>query len=186
VWVSSTHLLAAAETTEIGKAHKMRELYYGPYKIIRWRGPATLELDIPANVWPIKAKSAIFPISRVKPYRETEDIRQLKKMGLVKIPDKAEVIQDHHYEVSRILGHKNTAGKAAAKYLVRWVGFDSEDMQWITEEEIKRYAPRILAKYVAWAKKHQRMTNNVPEFAHIDELETDGAEPATDGGSSSN
>jgi hypothetical protein len=46
-------------------------------------------------------------------------------MGLVKIPDKAEVIQDHHYEVSRILGHKNTAGKAAAKYLVRWVGFDS-------------------------------------------------------------
>jgi hypothetical protein len=107
-------------------------------------------------------------------------------MGLVKIPDKAEVIQDHHYEVSRIFGHKNTAGKAAAKYLVRWVGFDSEDMQWITEEEIKRYAPRILAKYVAWAKKHQRMTNNVPEFAHIDELETDEAEPATDGGSSSN
>jgi hypothetical protein len=73
VWVSSTHLLAAAETTEIGKAHKMRELYYGPYKIIRWRGPATLELDIPANVWPIKAKSAIFPVSRLKPYRETRD-----------------------------------------------------------------------------------------------------------------
>ena len=115
-----------------------------------------------------------------------EDVRQLKKMGLVKILDKAEVIQDHHYEVSRILGHKNTAGKAAAKYLVRWVGFDMEDMQWITEEEIKRYSPKVLAKYVAWAKKHQKMTNNVPEFAHIDELETDDAEPATDGGSSSN
>ena len=51
------------------------------------------------------AKSAIFPISRVKPYKETDDVRQLKKMGLVKVPDKAEVIQDHHYEVSRILGH---------------------------------------------------------------------------------
>ena len=41
------------------------------------------------------------------------------------------------------------------------------------------------AKYLAWAKKHKKMTNNVPEFAHIDELETDDAEPATDGGSSS-
>jgi hypothetical protein len=32
----------------------------------------------------------------------------------------------------------------------------------------------------------KRMTNNVPEFAHIDELETGDTEPATDGGSSSN
>ena len=39
---------------------------------------------------------------------------------------------------------------------------------------------------MAWAKKHQKLTNNVPEFAHIDELDTDDAEPATDGGSSSN
>jgi hypothetical protein len=37
----------------------------------------------------------------------------------------------------------------------------------------------VLTKYLAWAKKHQRMTNNVPEFAHIDELETDDARPAT-------
>ena len=126
VWVCSTHLPAAAETTEIGKSHKLRALFYGPYKVIRWRGPATLELDIPANVWPIKAKLAVFPISRVKPYKETEDIRELKKMGLVKIPDKAAFTDDYHYEVSKILGHKGTVGQKSAKYLVRWVGFDTD------------------------------------------------------------
>ena len=81
------------------------------------------------------------------------------------------VTDDYHYEVSKILGHKGTVGQKSAKYLVRWVGFDIEDMQWISEAELKSYSPKVLKSYITWAKKHKRMTNNVPEFAHVDELE---------------
>ena len=65
--------------------------------------------------------------------------------------------------------------------MVRWVGFDIEDMQWITEAELKSYSPKVLRSYMTWAKKHKRMTNNVPEFAHVDELEATESRSEDDG-----
>ena len=56
-----------------------------------------------------------------------------------------------------------------------------EDMQWISEDELKTYSPKVLKSYVTWAKKHKRMMNNVPEFAHVDELEADDSPTGGDG-----
>ena len=54
-------------------------------------------------------------------------------------------------------------------FVDRLYWFDTEDMQWISEAELKPYSPKVLKSYITWAKKHKRMTNNVPEFAHVDE-----------------
>jgi hypothetical protein len=83
VFVSSKHLAAPYQKGELGKCRKLRAVFYGPYKVLRWRGPATLELDLPQNIWPRKSGDALFPVSRVKPYLETDGtVRELKKQGL--------------------------------------------------------------------------------------------------------
>ena len=55
VWLSAKHLTVQGQSTPINKCDKLRARFYGPYKIKRWVAPATLELEIPRNVWPIKS-----------------------------------------------------------------------------------------------------------------------------------
>jgi hypothetical protein len=62
------HFAAPYQKGELGKCRKLRAVFFGPYKVIRWRGPATLQLDLPQNIWPRKSGDALFPVSRVKPY----------------------------------------------------------------------------------------------------------------------
>ena len=94
----------------------MRAVFYGPYKVIRWRGPATLQLDLPQNIWPRKAGDALFPVSRVKPYLEADGtVRALQKQGLVRIPDKGDFVVGREYKVRHILGHKGIPGTTKGK-----------------------------------------------------------------------
>ena len=51
VFVSSKHLTAPYQKGELGKCRKLRAVFYGPYKVIRWRGPATLQLDLPSSIY---------------------------------------------------------------------------------------------------------------------------------------
>ena len=157
----------------LGKCRKLRAVFYGPYKVIRWRGPATLQLDLPRNVWPKKAGDALFPVSRVKPYVEHDlTTRQAKKWGMIKIPDKGAFEVGRQYKVRHILGHRGTPGKlrgkGRAEYLVNWHGFDAEDQQFVPESELIRTADRRLRKYLEECKRRGTLDGSLPDHGIID------------------
>ena len=85
MWLSAKHLTVQGQNTPINKCDKLRARFYGPYKIKRWVAPATLELEIPRNVWPIKSGKAFFPVSRVKPYDELT-AREAHQAGIAMVP----------------------------------------------------------------------------------------------------
>ena len=165
---SAKHLTVQGQQLPINRTAKLRSPFYGPYKIKRWVGPATLELDIPSNVWPKKSGRAYFPVSRVKPYHELE-ARELRKAGLAKILSKSDFQEGVQYEVEHILGHRNGLG-AKAEFLVRWTGFDPEDMQFVKKSEVQATAPKRLADYI----KHQRAIHSgaagKPDFASVEDF----------------
>ena len=194
VFVSSKHLAAPYQKGELGKCRKLRAVFYGPYKVIRWRGQATLQLDLPKNIWPRKSGDALFPVSRVKPYLEADGtVRQLKKQGLVRIPDKSDFVVNREYTVRHILGHKGvpgtTKGPNKAKYLVNWDGFDAEDQQYVAESVLKVSAERLLRKYLRQCKARGLLEGNEPiddvfESDSDDDTQT-GSDGSTNGSSTS-
>ena len=135
----------------INRTAKLRSPYYGPYRIKQWVAPATLELEIPSNVWPKKAGRAYFPVSRVKPYVELES-RELRKAGLAETPSKSDFEVNMHYQVEHILGHRGGLSGPRSEFLVRWTGFDPEDMQFVKKAEVQASAPDKLKKYIRQQK----------------------------------
>ena len=187
VFVSSKHLAAPYQKGELGKCKKLRAVFYGPYKVIRWRGPATLQLDLPQNIWPRKAGDALFPVSRVKPYLEADGtVRALQKQGLVRIPDKGDFVVGREYKVRHILGHKGipgtTKGKNKAMYLVNWDGFDAEDQQYVAETEVKSTAKRLLRKYLQKCTARGLLKGNEPIDEVLDSDTDDGTESGNQSG----
>ena len=71
--------------------------------------------------------------------------------------------------MEHILGHRNGLG-AKAEFLVRWTGFDPEDMQFVKKSEVQATAPKRLADYI----KHQRAIHSgaagKPDFASVEDF----------------
>ena len=57
-----------------------------------------------------------------------------------------------HYQVEHILGHRGGLDGPKSEFLVRWTGFDPEDMQFVKKAEVRASAPAKLNKYIKQQK----------------------------------
>lgn len=77
-----------------------------------------------------------------------DQIKQLQSATVNIIQNKT-AESDSNYEAESILRHKTSKGKRS--YLVRWMGYSSEDDNWVKEDNL--FCPNILTAY----KKRKRL-----------------------------
>ena len=112
---------------------KLRQLYYGPYKILRQLSPVSFQLQLPAA----SRIHDVFHCSLLKPATDlqTDGIRGAQ---LPTATDSGE------YEVEKILTRRGEAHQR--QYLIKWKNFPMEDCSWEVESNLKN-SKRILAAF---------------------------------------
>jgi hypothetical protein len=132
VWLSAANI-----TTEADRARTTKKLgprFYGPYRIVKKVSPVSYQLELPGTM----RIHDVFHVSLLRRHQpEPEDMQG-------RAPHQPPpVVQDgvEEYEVEKILDERGT-GKYR-RYLVKWLGFDSSEATWQSEEDLAN-APRIL------------------------------------------
>ena len=139
VWLSTNGITLPWDKHR--KSTKLRQKYYGPFKVEERTSAVTFKLTLPAasNLHPI------FHVDLLKPHTEIPD--GYKQTALP--PDHS---SDHIYEVEEILAHRDTeAGKRS--FLVKWKDFPYEECSWEPETNVK--APNKVKAYFT-SKKRDR------------------------------
>ena len=156
-YVMAKHLKSNEQRAGLAKAHKLRDRYWGPYKVLRWVNAADVELEMPGN---ITGAHNVFHISRLKKAADKSKARELETPKWMRqgFPDKI-TNEDQDYEVSHILGHHDYKPEGdkeyQREYLVQYRGYDLEDSMWHTQEHLEGQAPKILAKYLKTRKEQK-------------------------------
>jgi hypothetical protein len=114
------------------KSENLRQLYYGPYKIIRQLSPVSFQLQLPAA----SKIHDVFHCSLLKPAHDSDEDLGVRGNKLPAATDFGE------YEVEKILtkcGEDNQI-----QYLIKWKGYPMEDCSWEPASNLKN-SKRILA-----------------------------------------
>ena len=132
VWLSNRHMRVAAQ----GQARKLRELFWGPYTVLRMHGSNAAELELPAGC-------------RLKPIFNTELLRKYID-GKLEFPGRPQLHarpgpvpeEDEEqggpaagqpdYAVQAVIGRRTSRGKR--QYWIVWEGWPREQAQWVDEE----------------------------------------------------
>ena len=150
-YVLAKHLTSDEQRAGLADAAKLRDRYWGPYKVLKWVNSADVELEIPKSN---TGAHNVFHISRIKKAADTA--AEAKKLSLPRwmrkgFPSKL-TVEDKDYEISGIVGHHDYAADGEKEYkreyLVRYRGYDPEDSLWHTDEHLKTQAPKLLKKYL--------------------------------------
>ena len=112
---------------------KLRQLYYGPYKILRQLSPVSFQLKLPAAA----RIHDVFHCSLLKPSTDSQTLG-LHGTQLPAATDSGE------YEVEKILTRRGEAHQR--QYLIKWKNFPMEDCSWEVESNLKN-SKRILAAF---------------------------------------
>jgi transposase InsO family protein len=112
---------------------KLRQLYYGPYKILRQLSPVSFQLQLPAA----SRIHDVFHCSLLKPASDLQT-NGIRGAQLPTATDSGE------YEVEKILTRRGEAHQR--QYLIKWKNFPMEDCSWEVESNLKN-SKRILAAF---------------------------------------
>jgi hypothetical protein len=120
------------------KSSKLRQLYYGPYKILKQLSPVSFQLQLPAA----SRIHDVFHCSLLKPASDSHELG-VRGTQLPNATDSGE------YEVEKILTKRGEENHI--QYLIKWKGFPMEDCSWEPASNLKN-SKRILA---AFNNKHE-------------------------------
>jgi transposase InsO family protein len=120
------------------RSKKLRQLYYGPYKILRQLSPVSFQLQLPAAA----RIHDVFHCSLLKPANDSQTL------GLHGTPLPAATDSDE-YEVEKILTRRGENDHL--QYLIKWKGYPMDDCSWEPASNLKN-SKRILA---AFNNKHE-------------------------------
>ena len=120
------------------RSKKLRQLYYGPYKILRQLSPVSFQLQLPAAA----RIHDVFHCSLLKPANDSQTL------GLHGTPLPAATESDE-YEVEKILTRRGEHDHL--QYLIKWKGYPMDDCSWEPVSNLKN-SKRILA---AFNNKHE-------------------------------
>ena len=120
------------------RSKKLRQLYYGPYKILRQLSPVSFQLQLPAAA----RIHDVFHCSLLKPANDSQTL------GLHGTPLPAANDSDE-YEVEKILTRRGENDHL--QYLIKWKGYPMDDCSWEPASNLKN-SKRILA---AFNNKHE-------------------------------
>ena len=121
------------------KSEKLRQLYYGPYKILRQMSPVSFQLQLPAA----SRIHDVFHCSLLKPAHDSDEDLGIRGKQLPDATDSGE------YEVEKILTKRGENNHI--QYLIKWKGYPMEDCSWEPASNLKN-SKRILA---AFENKHE-------------------------------
>ena len=115
------------------RSKKLRQLYYGPYKILRQLSPVSFQLQLPAAA----RIHDVFHCSLLKPAKDSQ------ALGLhgAKLPAANESAE---YEVEKILTRRGENDHI--QYLIKWKGYPMDDCSWESSSNLKN-SKRILAAF---------------------------------------
>ena len=120
------------------KSSKLKQLYYGPYKILKQLSPVSFQLQLPAA----SRIHDVFHCSLLKPASDSHELG-VRGTQLPNATDSGE------YEVEKILTKRGEDNHI--QYLIKWKGFPMEDCSWEPASNLKN-SKRILA---AFNNKHE-------------------------------
>jgi hypothetical protein len=119
-------------TYKKGPGRKLQDLWRGPYQIlgIDAHGNATLALPKRLKIHPVFAtdKLKLYHLSPNDPRRKIS-------------PKPAKISSDQEYEVEKILDHRTDQN--TTQYLIKWVGYDSDDNTWEPAENLENAAEKL-------------------------------------------
>ena len=115
------------------RSKKLRQLYYGPYKILRQLSPVSFQLQLPAAA----RIHDVFHCSLLKPADDSQTLG-LHGTQLPAATDSGE------YEVEKILTRRGENDHL--QYLIKWKGYPMDDCSWEPASNLKN-SKRILAAF---------------------------------------
>jgi hypothetical protein len=121
------------------KSEKLRQLYYGPYKILQQLSPVSFQLQLPAA----SRIHDVFHCSLLKSAHDSDEDLGIRGKQLPDATDSGE------YEVEKILTKRGETNHI--QYLIKWKGYPMEDCSWEPASNLKN-SKRILA---AFENKHE-------------------------------
>ncbi|CDO77172.1 hypothetical protein BN946_scf184675.g4 [Trametes cinnabarina] len=133
---------------ETGQGRKLLMKYDGPFEVIQKVSAVAYRLRLPVSY----GIHPVINIAHLEPYRKSpSDLgeRPIKRLSRADFEDLPEV------EVERIVGQKWKKGKNGRHivlYKVRFAGFDEDEDEWLTKEEL-RNAPTVLRE---WLTRHHK------------------------------
>ena len=131
---------AQLERHGLRPSNKLSATCFGPFKVIEQVSPNAFRLDLGDAV-----SSRTISVFHVKYLRPAPDGPYGSPGMLQPLPVFEEDGQDH-WEVAGILDRKRHYGKT--KYLVQYKGYPLlDDCEWRPEQELKDFAPQILAEF---------------------------------------
>ncbi len=116
------------------KSSKLRQLYYGPYKILKQLSPVSFQLQLPAA----SRIHDVFHCSLLKPAHDSDEDLAIRGKQL---PDATDSVE---YEVEKILTKRGDNNHI--QYLIKWKGYPMEDCSCEPASNLKN-SKRILAAF---------------------------------------
>jgi len=105
---------------------KLQHPWAGPYKIIKFRGPNAVRLELPPDMTIYDTVN----ISRIKKYTVDRAREKPPTPPVWTVRAKDGTIQ-RWYDVKAITSHMRAPGvKGCYKYQIRWQGYDDNEMTW--------------------------------------------------------
>ena len=117
---------------------KLSPPFSQPLRITRVISPLAYQLELPvaSKIHPV------FHVSHLRPFRDPASIDPTRAR---RSPPPVVTDGDDHYEVERILRHRDHPCSGARSYLVRWYGYGVEDDSWVAARDL--HAPALLRAY---------------------------------------
>ena len=119
-------------------SRKLSPRFSQPLRICRVISPEAYQLEIPA-AW------KIHPVFHVSHLRQFHGPANVDPTRASRPPPPVVTDTDDHYEVERILRHRDHPRSGARSYLVRWQGYGVEDDSWVAARDLN--APALLRVY---------------------------------------
>ena len=121
---------------------KLQYPWAGPYRIIMFRGPNAVELELPKDM----SIHDTVNVSRLKKYIADPTREKPPPPPIRAVMDKHGTIQ-RSYVVEAIVSHKKAPGiKGGYKFQIKWEGYDDDDMTWEPAANLSN-AKQILDDY---------------------------------------
>ena len=115
--------------------------FFGPFKISKVINNNAYELSLPPQLM----IHPVLNINRLKPYREPQSLFPLRSPTFIKPPPITTEQGNVEYTVETILAR--TGRGSSLKYLVKWLGYPSEDSTWEKAENLKKEVPHIIQQF---------------------------------------
>ena len=123
-----------------GKAAKLSNRYYGPFRISDLINDVTCRLELPAH-WNIHNA---FHVSLLRPYLGSPPEAPVQE-DPPEVEDEEEMLQPR--QIIRNRERKLKSGTLTRKYLVKFKNYSPLNAQWMTEAELQAY-PDVLNSYL--------------------------------------